>query len=70
VIRIHQGGKILTRQVQGACGYLSQSSKTVHVGLGDKPAIDRVEITWPSGIRQELKGIEINKIHDIVEPAK
>src|SRR5262249_19692065 len=54
VVRVSRGDKILTRQVLGACGYLSQSSHTLHFGLGDSPAIDRVEVTWPSGLKQTL----------------
>ena len=69
VVRLYQGGKVLTRQVHGACGYLSQSSRTVHFGLGDGPAIDRVEVTWPSGVLQRLDAVTSNTLHDLVEPA-
>jgi hypothetical protein len=68
VVRLYQGDKVLTRQVQGAGGYLSQSSRTVHFGLGDRPTIDRVVITWPTGATQELQGIAANTTHEIVEP--
>jgi hypothetical protein len=68
VVRLYQGDRVLTRQVQGACGYLSQSSKTLHFGLGDRPEIDRVEITWPGGLRQRLGAVAINTLHDVVEP--
>ncbi len=68
VVRVYQGDRVLTRQVRGACGYLSQSSKTLHFGLGDRPAIDRVEVTWPGGTRQRLEGVAANTRHDIVEP--
>src|SRR5207237_10228696 len=70
VVRLYRGDKILTRQVQGAGGYLAQSSKTVHFGLGDTTAFDRVEITWPSGLRQRLDGVAANKLHDVAEPAE
>jgi enediyne biosynthesis protein E4 len=69
VVHLHQGKKTLTRQVDGACGYLSQSSRTLHFGLGDQPQIDWVEITWPSGMRQRLDAVAANKLHEIVEPA-
>jgi enediyne biosynthesis protein E4 len=69
VVRLTQGGKILTRQVQSACGYLSQSSKTLHFGLGDEPGIEAVEITWPSGVRQRLSAVAINTLHDVIEEA-
>jgi hypothetical protein len=69
VVRVYQGEKVLTRQVLGACGYLSQSSRTLHFGLGDRPAIERIEITWPSGVRQTLDSVPINTRHEIVERA-
>jgi hypothetical protein len=68
VVRLYQNGRIMTRQVQGCGGYLSQSSRTVHFGLGDNPAIDRVEITWPSGNRQRLDSVRVNTRQDVVEP--
>jgi hypothetical protein len=70
VVRLVQGGKVLTRQVLGACGYLAQSSRTLHFGLGDRPAIDRVEIAWPSGIRQRLDTVAVNTLHEVSEPAR
>jgi hypothetical protein len=69
VVRVYRGDQVLTRQVQGAGGYLSQSSKTVHIGLGDRADFDRVEVTWPGGAVQRLDGITANARHDVVEPA-
>lgn len=68
VVRLYQKGKILTRQVQSGGGYLSQCSRTIHFGLGDQPEIDRVEITWPSGKRQELPSVQVNARQDVSEP--
>jgi hypothetical protein len=66
--RIYMGNEVMVRQVQPAGGYLSQSSKTLHFGLGDRAAIDRVEIRWPSGVNQVLTAPEINRRHEIEEP--
>src|SRR5262249_35099629 len=68
VVRVYRGDKILTRQVQAGGGYLAQSSRALHFGLGDPADIDRVEITWPNGRRQRLEGLAVNTVHDIVEP--
>jgi hypothetical protein len=70
VVRLYQEGKIMTRQVQSGCSYLSQSSRIVHFGLGDHPKIDRVEITWPSGRRQVLDHVALNCRQDVVEPER
>jgi hypothetical protein len=68
LVTLYTGNEIMVRQVQGAGGYLSQSSKTVHFGLGDRSKIDRVEIRWPRGTRQTIKDPAINKRHDVDEP--
>jgi hypothetical protein len=68
VVRLYQGERVMTRQVVGAGGYLSQSSRVLHFGLGDRPAIDRVEVTWPGGRKQDLGAVAANTVHDVVEP--
>ena len=68
LVRVYVGDEVITRQVQAAGGYLSQSSKTVHFGLGDRTKIDRVEIRWPSGLRQEIEGPAIDMLHELTEP--
>jgi hypothetical protein len=68
LVRIYMGKEVMVRQVQAAGGYLSQSSKTVHFGLGDRTKIDRVEIRWPRGLLQRNAKPAINKLHEIPEP--
>ena len=69
VVRVFIGDEVLTRSVQTAGGYLSQSSKTLHFGLGDRNKIDRVEITWPGRREpQKIEGPSINTLHPISEP--
>jgi enediyne biosynthesis protein E4 len=67
-VRLHVGNEIMSRYVQPAGGYLAQSSKTLHFGLGTRGRVDWVEITWPSGVRQRLDHPEINRLHQVVEP--
>jgi hypothetical protein len=67
-VRLDVGEEIMTRQVNPASGYLSQSSKTIHFGLGERASVDRVRIRWPSGIEQEIAGPEINRLHEVLEP--
>jgi len=70
VVRIRMGDVVMVRQVQAAGGYLAQSTKTVHFGLGDADKIDSCEIRWPSGCVQQLPKLEINKRHEIEEPGE
>ncbi|HSM13960.1 MAG TPA: CRTAC1 family protein, partial [Thermoanaerobaculia bacterium] len=41
------GGVALRRTLVGGASYLSQSSRTLHFGLGDATAVESVEVTWP-----------------------
>jgi len=68
LVRLYTGKEIMTRQVHAAGGYLAQSSKNLHFGLGERGSVDRVEIRWPSGRSQVLRNPEINRRHDITEP--
>jgi hypothetical protein len=68
VVRLYLGDEVMVRQVHGAGGYLSQSSRTVHFGLGDRTGIDGVEITWPGGQVQRIEKPAINTLHQLSEP--
>ncbi|HEX7447555.1 MAG TPA: ASPIC/UnbV domain-containing protein, partial [Pirellulales bacterium] len=67
---LHFGDRQMVRQVQATGGYLSQSSKTLHFGLGDQTQVDRLEIRWPSGIRQTIRAPAIDRLHEVTEPAE
>jgi hypothetical protein len=69
LVKIYMGDEVMARQVQGAGGYLSQSSRTLHFGLGERTRIDRAEIRWPSGVRQTMREPAVNRRHDIIEQA-
>src|SRR5262249_52079708 len=68
LVRIYLGKEVMVRQVQAAGGYLSQSSRNLHFGLGDRRQVERVEIRWPSGLSQTLNNPAINQLHKISEP--
>jgi len=68
VIRLHIGSRTLINQVHAAGGYLAQSTKTVHFGLGSFDKIDRCTIQWPSGRTQEISAPAVNRVHEIREP--
>jgi hypothetical protein len=70
LVTLHAGKDVMVRQVQGAGGYLSQSSKTLHFGLGDRSSIDSIEIAWPSGSREKIEHPAINQLHKISEGAQ
>jgi hypothetical protein len=70
LVTIHLGKEVMVRQVETAGGYLSQSTRTLHFGLGDRDRIDRVEVRWPSGRRQRIDAPAINQLHPVEEDVR
>ena len=48
-------------------GYLSQHSKRLHFGLGDRDRAEKVRITWPSGATQELPPLAAGTLYEVTE---
>jgi hypothetical protein len=68
---LHIGDKVMVRQVHAAGGYLSQSSQTLHFGLGDHTKVDYAEIYWPRGPHDKPQRFDkpaINTLHKLLEP--
>ena len=56
VVRIEAGDLKLMKVKDGQTGYLSHSDMPLYFGLGNAIQVDRVEVSWPSGIIQVLNG--------------
>jgi hypothetical protein len=50
-----------------AVGYSSSSDKRVYFGLGKAAAIDRIELCWPTGVRQVLTNVKADQVLTVVE---
>jgi enediyne biosynthesis protein E4 len=70
LIRVWIGNIQLVRQLNPAGGYLAESSKVVHFGLGDHDRIDSVVVRWPRGTAQTLSNPPVNSLVKLVEPAQ
>jgi tetratricopeptide (TPR) repeat protein len=60
------GGEQLRRSVTGV-SYLSQSSHTLHWGLGAATKVDRLEIRWHAGQTNIIENVEANAMYEIFE---
>ncbi len=65
------GGERRTQigEALGSSSFLSMSSPDLHFGLGDAAVADEVTIFWPSGIRQVIADVGVNRVVEVVEPA-
>ena len=67
-VRIETRSGIQMQTVTTASSYLSSSDKRVHFGLGAIKTVNKIEIRWPSGIRQDLPDVAADQILRIDEP--
>jgi hypothetical protein len=47
--------------------YASSSDPRLHFGLGAATKIDKLEIQWPSGVKEEIRGPSVDRIFTVVE---
>jgi len=59
-VRVYTGSGVLQKMVRTGSSYLSQSELTLTFGLGSSPSIEKVQIIWPSGMVDELKGVAVD----------
>jgi hypothetical protein len=70
VVKVTAGGSSFTKMMDGGSGYLSHSVYPLYFGLGAAAAVDRIDVTWPSGRTQTVSApITLNSVVTITEPA-
>lgn len=60
------GGKRQMDEVRSGGSYLSQSDLRLHFGLGAAETAD-LEIAWPGGTVDRIRGVKVNQILSVVE---
>jgi hypothetical protein len=68
-VRLTAGGLTQMRDVKNGGSYLSSSDPRLHFGLGRAAAIDRLEVRWPSGLRQTFGPLPADGIYLLREGA-
>jgi hypothetical protein len=53
--------------VHGGGSYNSTNDTRLHFGLGSDAVIKKVEVSWPSGLRQEFRDVAGDGIYEIRE---
>jgi hypothetical protein len=63
------GGQQQLQEVAGGSGFCAQNQRRLHFGLGSGAKVEKVLVKWPSGKTQEIAAPEVNRLHEIKEPA-
>jgi hypothetical protein len=66
-VSISAGGRKMIDEVMSGGSYYSQSSFTLHFGLGAATVADLIEVRWPTGRVQQWKNIASGQTVKIVE---
>jgi hypothetical protein len=67
-VKITAGGRTQWNHVSHSAGYASSSAVPLHFGLGAAKVVDEIEVQWPSGIHQVMKGTPADRVVNIREP--
>ncbi len=54
-------------EVRGGGGYNSSNDTRLHFGLGQAATMSRIEVRWPSGVKQEFENVPADAIYEINE---
>ena len=65
-----QSSLIQVQEVRAGSSYLSMDSVDLEFGLGKSSIVDTVLVLWPSGRRQILNDLPLNKRFVVTEPEK
>ena len=66
---VTEDGRSQWNHVTTSVGYASSSDSRVHFGLGKNKVIKEINIRWPSGVCQVLRGVAVDRILTVEEAA-
>lgn len=66
-LRVEAGALRFYGEMGAGGSYLSQAFNEAHFGLGSQEKVDRLEILWPSGMRQVLQNLPTNRLVEVIE---
>ncbi|HLJ50700.1 MAG TPA: CRTAC1 family protein [Bryobacteraceae bacterium] len=55
------------RERVAGSGYLSQDDPRIHFGLGAAKSVDKLTVTWPSGTKQAVENVQVDRLVTIHE---
>ena len=65
-VLVRVGEEVLRRTAAGG-SYLSQSTRTLHFGLGQADRVSSIEVRWHGGETQLFDGLDVNSVWELTE---
>lgn len=69
-VKIMTASGVQYNEATTAVGYNSSSDKRVYFGLGNATVVDRIELAWPTGVKQVLTNVTADRVLTIVESGR
>jgi enediyne biosynthesis protein E4 len=67
-VRLETAAGTQVREINNVASYQSSNDVRLHVGVGKAAVIQRLEVLWPSGTKQELRDVAVNRVLIVREP--
>ena len=64
---VQTGARTQIEEIMSGGSFFSQSDLTLHTGVGQAKTIDRLQVQWPSGAKQEWKLVPSNSLVILTE---
>jgi len=61
-VTVTVAGRRLIDEVRSGGSFCSQNDLRIHVGLGARSRVDRIEVAWPSGATDSVAGVDADQL--------
>jgi hypothetical protein len=61
-LKLSAGDLVQYDHIRAGGSYISGNDLRLHFGMGDRTTIDSIEIQWPNGKRERMRGVKTNQI--------
>jgi enediyne biosynthesis protein E4 len=66
-VSVFAGGHRYLQEVRSGSSYISNSDFRLHFGLGPVQAVDRIDVQWPSGLKESFDVSALDRMITLVE---
>jgi len=66
-IKVTAGDLVQIREIKSGSSLYCQSDLQAHFGLGGRTHVDGLEIRWPSGIKQTIENLAVDRVVTVRE---
>jgi hypothetical protein len=66
-VKVTAGELVQEDEVRSGGSYLSQNDLRLHFGLGKHSLADKIEVTWPTGAKETLSGLAVDRFYVVQE---